>query len=123
MSLVALIVGVVLIVSAIRNSQGALFTALGTDVPAFVVWGAAILALGMIGFIPGLKPISRGLLALVFVVIFVRNYAGIIAGFKAVSTAPAANAAQSTSTAAAPANSNSIFGTLDMSAFSSAAGQ
>ena len=86
MSLVALIVGVVLIVSAIRNSQGALFTALGTDVPAFVVWGAAILALGMIGFIPGLKPISRGLLALVFVVIVVRNYAGIIAGFKAVYT-------------------------------------
>ena len=78
----ALIIGVVLIVAAIRNSQGALFAALGQDVPAFVVWAAAIFALGAIGFIPNLRPVSRGLLALVLVVLVIRNYKQILSGFQ-----------------------------------------
>lgn len=82
MILIILLIGVLLVVSSVRNTQGALFSALGTDVPAFIVWAAAIVALGVIGFIPGLKPISRGLLALVLVVIVLHNYKGILAGFQ-----------------------------------------
>lgn len=82
MLLVALFIGAILIVSAIRNSQGALFTALYEDVPGFVTWAAAILAIGAVGFVPGLKPISRGLLALIIVVLVLRNYQGIIGGFQ-----------------------------------------
>lgn len=82
MVLVALLVGVILLIAALRNSQGALFTALGKDVPGFVIWAAALVAVGIIGFIPGLKPISRGLLALVFIVLIVRNYQQAIAGFQ-----------------------------------------
>lgn len=81
MVLFALFIGAILIVAAIRNSQGALFAALYQDVPAFVVWAAAIFAVGAVGFIPGLKPVSRGLLALVIVVIVMNNYEKILAGF------------------------------------------
>lgn len=88
MILVVLVIGAILIVSAMRNTYGALFTALGQDVPHFVVWAAAIVAVGAIGFIPGLKPISRGLLALVIIVLIFQNYANILKGFQAVSVAP-----------------------------------
>jgi hypothetical protein len=89
MLLLALFIGVVLIVAAVRNSQGALFTALMQDVPDFVVWAAAIIALGAVGYVPGLKPVSRGLLMLVITVIVLRNYKNIISGFQNSWTAPA----------------------------------
>ena len=82
MGLIALFIGIILIVSAVRNSQGALFGALEQDVPKFVVWGAAIIAVGAIGVIPGLKPVSRWLLALVIVVIVVNNYQKLVKGFQ-----------------------------------------
>ena len=82
MILVALILGVILIVAAIRNSQGALFAALGVDVPGFVVWAAAIFAVGVVGYVPGLKTVSRGLLALVIVALVLNNYQKILAGFQ-----------------------------------------
>ena len=81
MPLFALIIAVILIVAAVRNSQGALFSAIGQDAPAFLVWAAAILAIGLIGFIPGLKPVSRALLALIIVVLFVNNYQKATQGF------------------------------------------
>lgn len=82
MIFLALIIGVVLIVAAVRNSQGALFTALMQDVPDFVVWAAAIIALGAVGYVPGLKPVSRGLLMLVITVIVLRNYKNVLTGFQ-----------------------------------------
>lgn len=82
MSLIALFIGIILIVSAVRNSQGALFAALEADVPKFVVWAAAILAVGAIGAVPGLKPVSRWLLALVIIVIIVNNYKQLVTGFQ-----------------------------------------
>jgi len=77
----ALLIAVVLIVSAIRNTHSQLLGALLKDVPGFAVWGAAIFGVAVIGFIPGLKPVSRGLLALVLVVIILTNYQNILAGF------------------------------------------
>lgn len=90
MLFVALIIGAVLLVAAIRNSQGTLFSALRQDVPEYGVWAAAIVAVGAIGFIPGLKPIARGLLALVILVILLKNYSAIIAGFKSIGSGVAA---------------------------------
>jgi hypothetical protein len=103
MGLIALLIGIVIIVAAVRNSQGALFTALETDVPKFVVWAAAIIAVGTIGAVPGLKPASRYLLALVVVVIIVNNYAKLVKGFQdawqhsATSDAQPANTSSGTS--------------------------
>lgn len=99
MILVALLIGAILVVASIRGTQGVLFSALATDVPGYVVWAAAIVALGAIGFVPELKPISRGLLILVVIVIVLRNYQQIIAGFqgsiKSAETAPSSGEAAS----------------------------
>lgn len=113
MVLVAILIGAILIVAAIRNTQGALFNALATDVPAFVVWAAAIIALGAIGYIPGLKPVSRGLLALVIIVIVLRQYQQIIAGFQGAvssgaSTGSASTGSASGSASAAPSVASSV---------------
>lgn len=100
MGIIALAIGIILIVSAVRNSQGALFSALETDVPKFVVWAAAILAVGIIGAIPGLKPVSRWLLALVIVVIVVNNYEKLVTGVQNAvksSSADTSNAANTSS--------------------------
>ena len=107
MILVALIIGIILIVAAVRGTQNQLFAALMTDVPGFVIWAAAIFAVGVIGFVPGLKPISRGLLALVLVVIVLNNYKAILAGFASVSSG---QASPSTSNQAQPNASNPLSG-------------
>lgn len=118
MGLIALLIGMVLIVAAVRNSQGALFSALGKDVPVFAVWAAAIIAVGAIGVIPGLKPVSRWLLALIIVVIIVNNYQRLVTGFgnawqtakgtgeagaKAAQTTSSGESGNSAATGAAPA--------------------
>jgi hypothetical protein len=87
MTLIALLIGVVLVVAAFRGTASTLFNALGTDVPAYVIWAAAIVAVGVIGYIPGLKPVSRGLLALVLVVIILNNYQSILNNFQSVASA------------------------------------
>lgn len=81
MIIILVLIAAVLIVAAIRDTQGDLFAALRNDVPAFGTWAGAIMLLGAIGFIPGARPVSRALIVLVFVVLFVNNYQAIIAGF------------------------------------------
>lgn len=88
MAFLAFLIAVVLIVVAIRGTQGTLFSALMQDVPGFAVWAAAIFALALIGFAPGLKPVSRGLLALVILVIVLHNYPAILASFQGVTKDP-----------------------------------
>lgn len=127
----ALIIGVVLIVAAIRNSQAALFSALATDVPEYVIWAAAIVAVGAIGYVPGLKPVSRGLLALVILVVILNNYKAILAGFESASvgaiksgannassssTNPVASTASDTSGLAASAQQATSFATSILAA-------
>jgi hypothetical protein len=84
MPFLALIIAAVLIVAAIRNTQGQLLTAIRQDVPAFAIWGAAIFGVAMVGFIPGLKPVSRGLLALLIVAIILANYRNVLNAFQGV---------------------------------------
>lgn len=81
MILFLVLIASVLIVAAIRDTQGDLFAAIRQDVSGFGTWAAALIGLGLIGFIPGLKPVSRALLGLVIVVLFVNNYQGIVSGF------------------------------------------
>ena len=85
MLLVAIIVGAILIVAAIRNSQQTLFSALGQDVPAFIVWGAAILAVGVIGYVRPLKGASDAMLVLIVTVLILNNYENMLKGFGALS--------------------------------------
>lgn len=93
MALIALIIGAVLIVAAIRGTHGDLMAAIRTDVPAFAIWAAAIFGVAVIGFVPGLKPVSRGLLALLIVAIVLANWRKLIGAFQGVAYGSEAQAA------------------------------
>lgn len=79
MALGLLLVGLVLIVSAIRGTHGQLWTLVVNDMTGagathgFIVWLAAIVAIGAIGFYRPLRTPSHLLLGLIVVVIFLVN--------------------------------------------------
>ena len=86
MAFALLIAGTVLLISAVRNTQGTLFTLLQGDFSGpnnFVYWFVAILLIGALGYIPALKPISTAFLGLVVLVLILTrgNPQGIGGGF------------------------------------------
>lgn len=123
MILPLILIGALLIVAGVRGTYRDLFNALGQDVPAFGLWAAAIVAVGAIGFVPGLKPVSRGLLALVITVIVINNYPKILQGFnEAWQNAPEAVPATPAKQPENPANNSgamnkpsSVFSSGDLS--------
>ena len=82
MPFAVLLVGAILVIVAFNNSAPALVSELEADIPPYFKWAAAIAAILGIGYIPGLRVPSRYLLGLVLLVILLKNYTGIIAGFK-----------------------------------------
>lgn len=70
-----LIVGIVLVVAAVRDKADVLFTLVKDDFisqpgkPSFMYWLAAILIIGAIGYIKPLQGLSRIFLALLVVVL------------------------------------------------------
>jgi hypothetical protein len=100
MPFLLILIGAVLIVSAYRNTYGDLATALETDVPGFATWALAIAAVAALGWVPGMQKISRWLLALVIVVLVLRNYQALFANAQTLAKLPAATPAQTTPTAA-----------------------
>lgn len=93
MTIVLLFIAAIIIVAALRNTQSVLASALSTDVPAYITWAAAILAVGSLGYIPALKGPSKALLALVLLVIILTNYQNILNGFTSVAQGAPATAA------------------------------
>lgn len=87
MEFAALIIGALLLVSAFNNSYSQLVAELETDIPGFFKWGAAIVAILALGYLPGMKTPTRWLLALVLVVLVVKNYQQILSGFTTFSQA------------------------------------
>lgn len=120
MTLIALLIGAVLIVAALRDTQGDLATALKSDVPDYIVWAAAIAAIGALGYIPGIKPAARVLLALVIVVIVLKNYTAIIAGFQNAWQHPTPVGSAATNTGANANTGTSLLGSAADSAISGA---
>lgn len=71
-----LIVGVVMVVSAVRGTNQDLVTLLKGDFTGkgnYLYWMLSILVIGAVGYIPDLKPVSRAFLVLVVVVLFINN--------------------------------------------------
>lgn len=67
-----IIIGVVLLVSVIRNTQGDLYSLLVHDFTGannFIFWAFSILVIGSIGYIPKLKTLSNVFIALVILVL------------------------------------------------------
>jgi hypothetical protein len=133
MPFAALLIGAILVVVAFNNSFSALATELETDIPPYFKWAAAIAAILGLGYIPGLRTPSRYLLALVLLVVVLKNATQIIAGFKNFLTsggtattagAGAANPSASYTATYAPAASSGGSGTTaasgNVNAFSTA---
>jgi hypothetical protein len=99
MPVMLLIVAAVLFVAAYRNTAGDLGTALTTDVPPFLVWAGALLAVGALGYIPGMRQISRGLLVLVLIVLVLTNYQALFRGLSNVAPVQVGAAAVDPATA------------------------
>jgi predicted lipid-binding transport protein (Tim44 family) len=105
MPFLLLLIGAVLLIATVRNTQGDLGIALAADVPPFLKWAVALLAVGAIGWVPKMQPISRMLLALVIVVLVLKNYQQLFAGFTSLSkTTPQASTAATTPAQAYAAN-------------------
>jgi hypothetical protein len=70
------IIGLLLIAVALKGTEHELAQRLQADLlgtDGFIAWIAAIVALGAVGYIPGLETASNYLLALLMVVVVVRN--------------------------------------------------
>lgn len=73
MAFALLIVGFVLLASAVKNTQGDLYTLISGDFTGssnFIYWVISILLIGAIGYIPKLKGLSDAFLGLVILVLF-----------------------------------------------------
>jgi hypothetical protein len=73
MAFALIILGLLLLVAATRNTQDQLFTLLKSDFTGpnnFVFWVVSLLVIGAVGYIPKLKPLSTAFLVLVVLVLF-----------------------------------------------------
>lgn len=82
MALAFLLIGLALVVAAFRNTQSDLFSLVGNDAPGFLKWAAAILAIGLLGYIPNFETAAKYLLVLVLLVVVIQNK-GAFANFQA----------------------------------------
>lgn len=96
MPFILLLIAALFLVSAFQNTQGDLATALEQDAPGYLKWAAALGAVGALGWVPGMQKPSRYLLALVLLVIVLRNYQAILQGFEAAAGGATATASQAT---------------------------
>ena len=73
------ILGVLLLVTAVRGTQGDLWSLLKSEFSgtnSFVVWASAFLILGMIGYIKTVRPATDALMMLVLFALIVKNRGG-----------------------------------------------
>ena len=76
MPFVLIVAGIVLLIAAVRNTQGQLFYLVQGDFIGpnnFIYWLLSILIIGAIGYVPRLKPISDAFLILVILVLFLKT--------------------------------------------------
>ena len=103
MAFVLLIIGAVLLVSAVRNTQDDLFTLVKGDFIGannFIYWFLAIFLNGALGYIPKVKPLSVSFLILVILVLVLSkgNPSGIGGGLFSQFTSQVASTTQATQT-------------------------
>lgn len=73
MAFALLIIGIVMVVSAVRGSQDLLVQTVKGEFQGqgnFIYWVAAILIIGAIGYSESLRPLSTGLLVLILLSLF-----------------------------------------------------
>ncbi len=123
MVIALLIVGILLTTAGIRGTEGKLATQFASDMTGtdgFIVWLGALVLIGLVGFIPGLQRPSRYLIALVVLVIVLRN-GGVFQNFVTAIAQVDATGPVPSQVASAPAAANSNTAANAISTASSAA--
>jgi len=96
MPFVLAIIGITLIVTAIRGTSGTLFANLQADFTGsgnFIYWFISIGVIGSLGYVKKLAPITNLFLVLVLLVMFIANK-GFFAQFMSAIKSPATNCGQ-----------------------------
>jgi hypothetical protein len=112
------IVGIVLLVSALRGTSGSLFAALKADFTGsgnYIYWVVAILVIGSIGYIKKLQPISDAFLALVLIVLMISNKGFFAQFMTALSSTDTSACTQVSSSSSTPGVTNPIASLLPSS--------
>lgn len=94
MPFVFIVVGIGLVVVAIRGTQKEAFSLLQSEFSgpnSFIKWALALFILGGLGYVPVIRPITRALLLLVLLVIFLKNGKGLFAQFNSQIANPSAS--------------------------------
>lgn len=71
-----ILAGIVLTVAGVRSTENALFSLLKNDfvgTPSFVWWTLSILAIGSVGYLPGMRQLANAFLALILIVLILAN--------------------------------------------------
>lgn len=79
-----IVLGIGFVVIAVRGTQATAFSLLEKEFSGpnnFVKWALALFILGAVGYIPVVRPVTRALLLLVLLVIFLKNGTGLFAKF------------------------------------------
>jgi hypothetical protein len=120
MPLFFFIIGFVLIDSGFRGNAVALFQQFESDAKGFLAFGAAIIILGALGISPSIRPISKGLLVLVFIVFFLKNGNQVVSGIQSTISAgtnntasPSNSTASSSSTTQDSSGASGVVGDLN----------
>lgn len=96
MPLALLFAGAVLVIAAVRDQQGNLFSLVKGDLTGsnnFVEWALAIVLVGALGYVRPLKPFSTALIALVLLVIVLKKGTGFFSQLTAAAASTQSNAA------------------------------
>lgn len=93
-----IIAGIVLTVAGVRSTEGALFSLLKNDFTgqqSFIWWTLSILAIGSVGYLPGMRQLANAFLALILIVLLLtinksgqNVFANFFAAFKNIPPAP-----------------------------------
>jgi hypothetical protein len=115
MELALIAIGLVLVIAAVRGQSSTLFSLVQSDFTGtdnFIYWLAAMFIVGAIGYIPKARPISTALLALVVIVLFLKNggttgtasgfFAQFTSALSSTQTATPSSTSSSTSTSSNP---------------------
>jgi hypothetical protein len=95
MPFVLLFVGILFFVVAIQGTQGTLFSLMKSEFVgsnSFVVWAAALVILGLLGYIKPIRPITHAFLLLVLIVMVLAGGSKFFTNFNSGIRSPAAPA-------------------------------
>lgn len=98
MRIVAIVLGAVLLLAAVRDRQGQLWALFKGDFEPgqkgnFVAWFAAIFLIGALGYVDTLRPVANTMLALVILVLLISNRGFFAQLQQSISETPKAGAA------------------------------